>query len=131
MNSGALLAKAKQALESADVLLNSGDYDATANRAYYAMRHAARAALLAVGQPDAAAAKTHSGLISVFSLHLIKPGVFEAGMSRMLASASALRLFGDYDDMGLDEGRVRSALSDAKLFVERVNVWLAGREQEG
>jgi uncharacterized protein (UPF0332 family) len=43
----ALMAKAVRACESARVLLGLGDVDGAANRAYYAMFDAARAALIA------------------------------------------------------------------------------------
>ncbi len=43
--------------------------------ACYAMFDAARAALLASDAPvEPEIAKTHNGLISAFSLHLVKPG---------------------------------------------------------
>ena len=70
-----LLAKAIRAAASAKVLLDTGDADGACNRAYYAMYDAARAALLASGSPvEPEIAKTHSGLISAFSLHLVKAG---------------------------------------------------------
>jgi uncharacterized protein (UPF0332 family) len=43
-----LMAKAMQAAESAQALLDREDADGACNRAYYAMFEAARAALLAV-----------------------------------------------------------------------------------
>jgi uncharacterized protein (UPF0332 family) len=69
------MAKAIQAAASAKVLLDTGDMDGACNRAYYAMFDAARAALLASGAPiEADIARTHGGLISAFSLHLVKAG---------------------------------------------------------
>lgn len=46
-----LMAKADIACSSARALLDIGDVDCAANRAYYAMFDAARAALLASGAP--------------------------------------------------------------------------------
>jgi uncharacterized protein (UPF0332 family) len=75
VNARELLAKAIQASASAQLLLNAGDFDGACNRAYYAMFDAARAALLASGaKVEPGIAKTHSGLISAFSLHLVKTG---------------------------------------------------------
>ena len=45
------LRKADFALEAAKRDLAAGDFDGAANRLYYAMFHAARAALLSIGQP--------------------------------------------------------------------------------
>lgn len=69
------LAKAIRAATSAKMLLDAGDADGACNRAYYAMFDAARAALLASGAPvEPETARMHSGLISAFSLHLVKTG---------------------------------------------------------
>ena len=68
-----LMDKADRAIASAKLLLDAGDVDGPCNRAYYAMFDAARAALLLSGAPvDPVVAKSHSGLISAFSLHLVK-----------------------------------------------------------
>ena len=70
-----LLVKADRALASAKLLLDSGDVDGACNRAYYPMFDAARAALLSIEAPvPAEVARTHSGLIAAFSLHLDKSG---------------------------------------------------------
>lgn len=77
MNAQDLMTKARRALASADTLLRDSDCDGACNRAYYAMFDAARAALIAskaAVPPEIA--KTHSGLIAAFSLHLVKPGLF-------------------------------------------------------
>ena len=71
-----LMAKAVQAAASAKVLLDTGDSGGACNRACYAMFEAARAALLASGTPvEPEITKTHNGLISAFSLHLVTTGV--------------------------------------------------------
>lgn len=73
MKADDLMSKAVQAAASAKILLDTGDVDGACNRAYYAMFDAARAALLASGAlADLNIGRTHSGLISAFSLHLVK-----------------------------------------------------------
>lgn len=70
--------KASRAVASAKLLLESGDVDGACNRAYYAMFDAAKAALLWSGAPvETSVARTHSGLISAFSLHLVKAGLID------------------------------------------------------
>lgn len=67
-----LMAKAERACTSARLLCEAGDAEGACNRAYYAMFDAARVALLISGvpvRPDIG--KTHGGLISAFSEHLI------------------------------------------------------------
>ena len=51
MTPAELLRKADAALASARRDFDAGDLDGTANRLYYAMFHAARAALLSIGEP--------------------------------------------------------------------------------
>lgn len=69
MKAGDLMAKAEQASISARVLLDRGDSDGACNRAYYAMFDAARAVLLLYGHEFG---KTHRGLVSAFSQHLVR-----------------------------------------------------------
>lgn len=91
------MAKASRALASAKLLLDSGDVDGACNRAYYAMFDAARAALLSVNAPvPSEIARTHSGLITAFSLHLVKPGLVAVEHGRSLNKVEDLRLIADY-----------------------------------
>lgn len=105
MTAQELMAKAERALASAQLLLNSGDVDGACNRAYYAMFDAARAALLTVQAPvPSEVSRTHSGLISAFSLHLVKPGLVAVEHGRSLNKVEDLRLIADYrgDPVTLD-----------------------------
>lgn len=92
-----LMAKANRALTSAKLLLDSGDVDGACNRSYYAMFDAARAALLSINAPvPAEVARTHSGLIAAFSLHLVKTGRIAIEHGRSLNKVEDLRLIADY-----------------------------------
>ena len=85
MNADILLHKAHTDLASAKLLLESGDADGACNRAYYAMFDAARAALMAFQNSDEVLTiKTHSGLISSFSLQLVKPGLIDIELGKAL-----------------------------------------------
>jgi uncharacterized protein (UPF0332 family) len=108
-----LLAKARRALASAELLLESGDAEGACNRAYYAMFDAARAGLLSVGQ-DAAPAKTHSGLIAAFSLHWVKSSRVPVALGKALNRAADLRLVADYAGSPIDES-IRMGLSHDTL----------------
>ena len=97
MNADTLLQKAHTALASAKLLLESGDADGACNRAYYAMFDAARAALMAFQNSDEVLTiKTHSGLISSFSLQLVKPGMIDIELGKALNKVEDLRLIADY-----------------------------------
>ncbi|MDZ7862245.1 HEPN domain-containing protein [Acidovorax sp.] len=121
MNELDLMVKAQRALTSARTLLADGDNDGACNRAYYAMFDAARAALLACKAPvPPEVAKTHSGLISAFSLHLVKPGKFPVELGKSFNKAEDLRLIADYKGDPLDADDARWVVEQAGSFVSAI-----------
>ena len=113
-----LMAKAQRALASAKLLLDSGDVDGACNRAYYAMFDAARAALLSIHAPvPAEVARTHSGLITAFSLHLVKPGLVAIEHGRSLNKVEDLRLIADYRGEPVTLDNAAWALEQAGNFL--------------
>jgi uncharacterized protein (UPF0332 family) len=121
MNEYDLMLKAQRALTSASTLLADGDNDGACNRAYYAMFDAARAALLACKAPvPPEVAKTHSGLISAFSLHLVKPGTFPVELGKSFNKTEDLRLIADYKGDPLSVEDARWAVAHAGVFVSAI-----------
>jgi uncharacterized protein (UPF0332 family) len=122
MNEHDLVVKAPRALASARTLFADGDNDGACNRAYYAMFDAARAALLACKAPvPPEVAKTHSGLISAFSLHLVKPGKFPVELGKSFNKAEDLRLIADYKGDPLDASDARWVVEQAAGFVDAIH----------
>ncbi|MDZ7919604.1 HEPN domain-containing protein [Rhodoferax sp.] len=118
MNEHDLMVKAQRALASARTLLADGDNDGACNRAYYAMFDAARGALLASKAPvSPEVAKTHSGLISAFSLHLVKLGKFPVELGKSFNKAEDLRLIADYKGDPLDTVDALWVVEQAAVFV--------------
>lgn len=118
-----LMAKARRAQVSAQRLLEDGDSDGACNRAYYAMFDAARAALIASEAPvPPEIAKTHSGLISAFSLHLVKTGLFPIELGRSLNKAEDLRLVADYKSDSIDAEAAKWSVLAAKAFIDEVGL---------
>ena len=121
MTSKELMLKADRALESARLLLDGGDVDGACNRAYYAMFDAARAALIASKAPvEAEIARTHGGLITAFSLHLVKPGLVAVEHGRALNKVEDLRLIADYKGDGVTGDNAAWALAQATRFVAAI-----------
>jgi uncharacterized protein (UPF0332 family) len=119
MRSSELFEKAHTALKSALLLLQSKDYDGACNRAYYAMFDAARGALLVTNEvKDLSVIKTHTGLISQFSLHLVKTGKVSIEHGKALNKVEDLRLIADYTDNAISEQDSAWALTQAKSFVD-------------
>jgi uncharacterized protein (UPF0332 family) len=116
------MAKAQRALASAHTLLQDNDSDGACNRAYYAMFDAARAALIASKAPvPPEIAKTHSGLIAAFSLHLVKPGLFPVELGRSFNKAEDLRLMADYKGDPISAEDALWVVQQAQAFVEQIN----------
>lgn len=118
MNAGELMLKAKRAASSAKILLDSGDVDGACDRAYYAMFNAARAALLVANAPvPEEIAKTHNGLISAFSLHLVKTQRVPIEFGRMLNKIEDLRMIADYKGDPLEIEKAAWAVEQSHLFI--------------
>ncbi|WP_332685232.1 HEPN domain-containing protein [Bosea sp. (in: a-proteobacteria)] len=110
--------KAEQSLRSAELLLAAGDLDGEVNRAYYACYDAARGVLEAVSGLDTREVKTHSGLIRLFNLRVVKAGLMPLEIGRLIGREEQLRLFADYGD-GVHER------SEAELAVRQAADFLA------
>ena len=83
------------------------------------MYDAARAALLASGAPvEPEIAKTHSGLISAFSMHLVKAGHVSVELGKALNKAEDLRLIADYKGDAVEREDAAWAVSQAQTFVQ-------------
>jgi len=114
-----LFTKAQTAATSARILLNAGDVDGACNRAYYAMFDAARAAFLASGVDESTVnTKTHSGLISKFSLELVKSGQVSVELGKSLNKVEDLRLMADYKGDAVLKEDATWAVNQAEIFVE-------------
>ena len=112
-----VMAKAQQAVTSAQLLLGAGDVDGACNRAYYAMFDAARVALLASGQE---VGKTHKGVLNAFSEHLVKTGTFPKEVGRLLKHAETFRYIADYEGGSVEQSDACVMVNQAKIFVETV-----------
>lgn len=118
MDAPTLMAKARTACASARALLDRQDTDGACNRAYYAMFDAARAALLATGaEPTVNVGKTHSGVLTAFSLHLVKNGPVPREIGRLLKQAEEIRIVADYSGDSISPDDARRLVEAAETFV--------------
>ncbi len=81
------LLKAKEKLESAEILLNEDKYADSISRSYYATYLSARAILLVVGEDP----KTHSGCIRLFGLKFVKDGRVEKKFAKIFTQLFNMR----------------------------------------
>ena len=119
------MGNAARCLKSAATLLADDDTNSACNRAYYAMHYAARAALIAKGEGRLAMAKTHQGLISGFSQHLIKSGALDIKLAGLLPLEANRRLVSDYQGDPLDAADAEASLCNAQVFVTAIAEWLS------
>lgn len=89
--------RAKEDLETAHLLFETGKYRIANNLAYYAIFHALRAVLVF----DDFDSSKHSGVIAEFRRRYIKEGIFPTEISKMIGQAFTIRNASDYDDMFL------------------------------
>ncbi|MCQ8118608.1 HEPN domain-containing protein [Methylomonas rosea] len=126
MNACEWLQKAERALASARLLLADGDSEGACNRAYYAMFESAQAALSISGRmiPDEAC-RTYNGLITLFSLHLVKPGLIAVELGRSLNRVQEIRLLADYTGDAIDLKQAADAVAQAECFVRGMQEYVA------
>jgi uncharacterized protein (UPF0332 family) len=112
---------AHQMLEVAEHNLDDGFYSSAVNRAYYAIFYAANALLATQGL----ARSKHSGVISAFREHFVKPGLIEVEYSDIYGRVMDHRQVGDYElDLTIEHEQAYHDLHDAKRFLQQVEHWL-------
>src|SRR5437660_10092631 len=101
-----LLRKAEVTLRAASELYAKGFFEDSASRSYYAMFHAARAALTKVGVTT----RTHEGTVSEFGRRLVLERVFPRDFGSDLAEDRAAMETYDYSvtrEIASDEAEAR------------------------
>ena len=92
------------------------------------MFDAARAALVADGCADQVLGiKTHSGLISFFSLRLVKTGRVSVELGKSFNKVEDLRLLADYRGDALELAQAQWAVEQAQWFVHGLQTLFEGK----
>jgi uncharacterized protein (UPF0332 family) len=115
----ALMAKARESLASAKADLDAGRLNGASSRAYYAMFHAARAALEMRGITTGG--QRHGTVIGRFGRTFVKKGPLDPALGRALNKALELRREGDYDLASPDPDDIRVALQNAEALVDAIS----------
>ncbi len=110
------LVSATERLDAALLLLSKGKLADAVNRIYYAAFHAATAALHSRGREP----KTHTGLISEFSLWMVKPGLMEPSDFSTLRRSYEARETSDYTVAAVfEEKEVHTLYQEVTSFVAK------------
>ena len=116
------LGLAEEKLDVSIKLLDDEAWRDAVSRAYYAMFHAVRA-LLATRRLDS---RKHSGVISLFNQHFVKPGLVSRDLGRILMTAKDFRERGDYDEFTPISAEVaRTMVESASRLVAEIKGILA------
>lgn len=108
--------KATNSAAAAKLPLERGHTDDAADRAYYAMFNAARAALLACGY-DVEVHKSHKGVINAFSHRLVKEGIASPELAASLKQAESICIMADYREDSIDPDVARDVVDKAEKFI--------------
>jgi len=115
------LGKAVERLRVAEKLFRGGDYEDAVSRAYYAMYHAARAALSHVNIFP----KTHEGVVAEFGRKFVLTGIFSKELGKNLAEVKAARETYEYGATAtIGKSEAEAILSNAKVFVSTIKDYL-------
>lgn len=113
-----LLAKARQALVSAETELHVEIYDASISRSFYAVLRASDAALASKGF----VAKSHEGTEMLFGLHFFKTGLVDKNYKGLFGDIHEARIQADYSR---DASFTRE---DAEYWFARARAFVAAIE---
>jgi len=113
--------KAKENIAAAECEYNHGRYNASANRAYYAMFHTAIAALLYYNVLPPGSRWEHSWVQAAFNEQLIKRRkLYPSKLAPDLVAVMSTRDIADYKDAMVSQKRAYRALRKAKRFFNTV-----------
>lgn len=123
----AYLEKARQKLDVARRLRDSGDHDDAISRAYYAAFHAARALLTSAGEQP----RTHHGTVTLFNLLFVKTGKMSRRAGRFFSNLKDDRESADYELFSYaDAETARVAVEEAESIVAEATRYLEGLAAE-
>lgn len=118
----ARLKRSKQHLKSVRDLLRNDDFADSVSRSYYAIFQAART-LLALEGADS---RKHSGVISLFNLHVVKAGRVDKRLGVIMKDARRSREMADYTELAeFSREDAEAQIVDAEFFIRQVESVIA------
>jgi len=109
--------RSNEAIKEVPYLIEQGFYRTAANRLYYACYYIVGALLLQKGYN----ARTHNGIIALFTMNFVKSGMVSDADGKLYRSLYELRLTGDYDEVKIiDKEDVVIRLQFAIQFIKTI-----------
>ncbi len=113
--------RAKECLLTAHAAFKISAYASAVSRAYYAMHDAGYAILLT----KHIVPRKHSGLISKFHEHFIKPGILPNELGEWLKKGFQARIQADYEfSKTIKESKAKEIIELSEKFVTKIITWL-------
>lgn len=117
------IARARQEIEAALVLVERGFPLQAVSRAYSSALYATEEALLALGETRSG----HPGVIAAFIRLVVRGSGFDDATARLLPSLFNARNRADHGSNSLTQEDAEDAIRDADRFVDAVRDWLKTR----
>jgi len=106
---------------AAELLLEAGFYEDAVSRAYYAVLHAAKAALLARD----IVTESHTAVRRLFGKELVQQGLLEKEWAMILAHEQDERASADYDvELSFSQEVAGQRVEESRRFLERIHSFL-------
>lgn len=116
------LNEANECLKDARIMAERQRWKAAVSRAYYAMFHAAKAALLYINE----SAFTHQGVNIQFSKHFVRAGIFDKSLVKTFSKMLDARQKADYEiGFKANESDAKYAISEAENFYNEIENYLS------
>jgi uncharacterized protein (UPF0332 family) len=113
--------RSEQTLLAASALVDLGMWNDAVNRAYYVAFHAACALLVRLGHQ----ARSHRGVHSLLTKHLVEPGLLAAEQVARLARLEERRSVADYRaEEEIDADQARALVAEARTFLDAARALL-------
>lgn len=120
-----LISNAHEKFESASILFENEKYPDAVSRAYYSMFFAAKALLF----ENNIHPRTHRGLISQFSLEIVKNGEFPRELFNILTRAQEDREQADYGfKISIDKKEAKYILQGSQKFLNECELILKSKK---
>ncbi|MFQ5964281.1 MAG: HEPN domain-containing protein [Candidatus Scalinduaceae bacterium] len=117
--------RSKKALDAAKKLFEEELFEDAISRSYYAVLHAAKAALLG----DHIIVDSHEAVKRLFGMHLVKTGKVDAKFSKILREEQDERFLADYDvSFSPEKERVEKRIKDAVCFFDAMSSYLKQKD---
>jgi uncharacterized protein (UPF0332 family) len=121
----ALIRKADENIEAAEMLFKKGYFDISASRSYYAMFYLAEAVLFTKGL----AFSSHSAVIAAFGKEFAKTNLISPVHHRNLREAFEVRQVGDYSfETAVSADKAEHILQAAAEFYTAAKEYLASKD---